>query len=242
MNYISPRAKIATRSIAYGAIILGPSIIGENTYIDGNCVIGYPTRTKVIGLIEKELLHDREYLRAFDEISNGARIGSRCIIRRGTIIYEDVIIGNEVETGHNVLVREKSTIGNGTKIGTATVIDGRVKIGKNVSIQTGVYIPPFTEIGDNVFLGPYVRITNDKYPPSKRLRGVRIQNNAIVGCGAILIAGIEIGEGAVIAAGAVVTKDVPAESVVAGVPAKIIGNREEYERKKKVWESKSAHS
>ena len=66
-----------------------------------------------------------------------------------------------------------------------------------------------------------------------------IHKGAVIGCGAILIAGVEIGEGAVVAAGAVVTKDVPARSVVLGIPARVIGTREEYEAKKKQWEELS---
>jgi len=233
MGYISPKARIKTQNIVEGAIVLGPSEIGEKTYIDANCVIGYPIRRKVIEILEKEAIR---WIRDFDSISKGSIIGSNCIIRRGTIVYEEVKIGNRVETGHNVLIREETTIGDDTKIGTATVIDGHVRIGSKVSIQTGVYIPPFTEVEDNVFLGPYVKITNDKYPPSKRLKGVTIHKGAVIGCGAILIAGVEIGEEAIVAAGAVVTRDVPARSVVLGIPARVVGTREEYEAKKKQWE------
>ncbi len=90
-----------------------------------------------------------------------------------------------------------------------------------------------------MFLGPNVVITNDKYPPSKRLDGVKIRRNAVIGANATLIAGIEIGgENSVVAAGSVVTKDVPpGGEVVAGVPARpiytvdiFIRKRIEYER------------
>ncbi|WP_243669169.1 hypothetical protein [Vulcanisaeta sp. JCM 16161] len=99
-----------------------------------------------------------------------------------------------------------------------------------------VYIPRGTVIEDNVFLGPNVVITNDKYPPSKRLDGVKIRRNAVIGANATLIAGIEIGENAVVAAGSVVTKDVPPGVVVAGVPAKPIYSVDVFIRKRVEYE------
>ena len=126
------------------------------------------------------------------------------------------------------MIREKVRIGNNTLIGSHTIVDGHVTIGENVRIESGVYIPPYTTIGDNVFIGPYAVFTNDKYPMSKRLMGVVIRRNAVIGANAILIAGVEVGENSVIAAGSVVTKDVPPDTVV-GMPAKPIMRREEEE-------------
>jgi acetyltransferase-like isoleucine patch superfamily enzyme len=115
-------------------------------------------------------------------------------------------------------------------------VDGRVKIGREVSIQSGVYIPPMSEVGDRVFLAPFVVITNDKYPPSRRLLGVKIENDAVIGANSVLVSGVRIGEGAVVASGAVVTRDVPPRKVVMGVPARVVGTREEYDEKKREYE------
>lgn len=232
--YISPKAKISKSAIVEGeTIILGNTIIGNSTIIGHGTIIGYPVRSKILQLLASRKVLNYTY---YDNVSSGSIIRTRCIIRTGSIIYENVHLGNFVETGHNVVIRENTVIGNGSKIGTGTIIDGNVKIGENVSIQSSVYIPPETKIGNNVFLGPRVVITNDKYPPSKRLLGVVIEDNVVVGANSTLIAGVRIGKNSVIAAGAVVTKDVPPGSVVAGVPAKIIGNYEDYVRKREKYE------
>ncbi len=222
------------------AILIGKkNSIGIGTVIDPHVIIGYPTRKKVKSTLTSEKtteLATIELTSLYGNLSEGANIGARCIIRAHTIIYENVTIGNNVETGTHVVIREHATIGDNTIIGSHTVIDGNVKVGRKVSIQSGVYIPPKTIIGNNVFLGPMVMISNDKYPASKRLLGVTIKDDVIIGLGAQLISGITIHEGAIIGAGAVVTKDVPPNSVVIGVPARVVSNREEYLKRQKEYE------
>ncbi|RLE48429.1 MAG: N-acetyltransferase, partial [Candidatus Methanomethylicota archaeon] len=156
--------------------------------------------------------------------------------RSGAVIYENVRIGDNLETGHRVLVRENTVIGSNVRIGTNTIIDGGVRIGDDVNIQSSVYIPPRCVIEDGVFIGPRACLTNDRYPPSERLEGVVVKRGAVIGANSTLISGVVVGEEAVVAAGAVVTKSVPPRTVVAGVPAKPIGTFSEYCEKRARWE------
>ena len=219
MMYISSKSKV-NGMIEGDVVILGYSTIGDSSIIGNNVIIGYLTRQKLLNLIQRGI---RPSYSSYDEVSEGASIGKGCIIRSNTIVYESVILSDGVETGHGVLIRERTIVGNNTKIGTYAVIDGNVTIGNNVNMQSGVYLPPGTKIGNNVFLGPYVTVTNDKYPPSPKISGVHIGSNAVVGSRATLIAGVKIGSYAVVAAGSVVTKDVPAHALVYGNPARIKG-------------------
>ncbi|RLE51471.1 MAG: N-acetyltransferase [Candidatus Methanomethylicota archaeon] len=232
MHYISRKAKIIDVLFEGECIILGPTSIGPKSFIGNNIIIGYPIRRSLKSLIS----NGRVSLDNYDEVSSGAKIGAECLIRSNSIIYENVIIGDRLETGHNILIRENTHIGNNVKIGSGTIIDGQVRIGDNVNIQSSVYIPIGCIIEDNVFIGPRACLTNDKYPPSKKLKGVTIKRNAVIGANSTLIAGVTIGEGAVVAAGAVVTKNVPPKSVVAGIPARIIGSLDSYLEKKVIWE------
>jgi acetyltransferase-like isoleucine patch superfamily enzyme len=150
-------------------------------------------------------------------------IGKNALIRSNSIIYNDVDIGNNFKTGHGVTVREKTTIGDNVLVGTNSVIEGHCSIGNNVSIQSNVYIPTNTTIEDYVFIGPCACFTNDKYPirVDFDLKGPVIKRGASIGANSTFLSNIEIGEGAMVAAGAIVTMDVPEFFLAIGAPARI---------------------
>ena len=236
MNFIHPEAKVNDNAyiselvsigrgvaiendvyISKGAIIYGNALIKKGTFIGENCIIGHPQRAELKTIIEKKdsTLNLRNPL---------VEIKQDCTIRAGSIIYSEVIMGENCQTGHHVMIREKTTIGKNTLIGTNTVIDGNVIIGENVSIQTGVYIPLFSKIGNHVFMGPFSKLTNDKYMMRKKfeLIGPTLEDYVSVGANSVILPGIELKKNSIIGAGSVVTKDVKENQVVVGNPAKPI--------------------
>jgi acetyltransferase-like isoleucine patch superfamily enzyme len=148
-------------------------------------------------------------------------IGDDATIRSGSVVYADVTIGDGFTTGHNVLVREGTEIGDGVVVGTNAVLDGAATVGSNVSLQTGVYVPPETELGDSVFVGPNAVLTNDAYPvrDDRPLEGPVIEDHASIGANATVLPGVTVGREAFVAAGAVVTEDVPPRTLAVGTPA-----------------------
>lgn len=160
-----------------------------------------------------------------------------CVTMVTNHISEKAKIGKNVKIWHFAYVGDNTVIGDNVKIGSLAHVDYNVIIGENTMIEGLVYIPPLSRIGKNVFVGPAASLTNDPYPPSEKLVGVTIKDGAIIGSRAVIKAGVTIGENSVVAMGAVVTKDVPDNVLVSGVPARVKYSREEYDKKQKEWKS-----
>lgn len=151
-------------------------------------------------------------------------IGDNSIIRSGTIIYGDVSTGDNFQTGHNAIIREKTIMGRYVLVGSGTIIDGNVKISDFVKIESNCYVCTHVNIGTRVFIGPNVVFTNDKYPLKMRDKyepqGPYIDDFVTVGAGSVILPNVKIGKGSFIAAGSVITKNVPPMTLVRGNPGR----------------------
>lgn len=146
-------------------------------------------------------------------------------------------IGENVKIWHYSYVGDNTSIGNNVTIGSLVHIDYDVIIGDNCRIEGMAYLPPRSRVGNNVFIGPCATLTNDPYPPSKRLTGVIVEDSAVICSRAVIKAGVKVGKNSVVAMGSVVTRDVSQDTVVVGAPAKAAYSRKEYDKKMKQWES-----
>lgn len=146
---------------------------------------------------------------------------------------------NNVKLGENVKIFDfvnlyGCSIGDNTKVGTFVEIQKNASIGKNCKISSHTFICEGVHIGNNVFVGHNVTFINDKHPRAANPDGTMqteadwkvietfVKDGASIGSSSTIMCGITIGENAIVGAGAVVTKDVPPNTIVAGVPAKII--------------------
>jgi len=150
-------------------------------------------------------------------------------------IGKNTRIGKGVKIWHFTYIGDDTEIGDGTKIGSLVHVDYGVKIGRNCKIEGMAYIPPLTVIEDEVFVGPGAIFTNDPYPMSPKMVGVHIESGAVICAGAVLKAGVRVGARAVVGMGAIVTRDVPPDTVVFGNPARVRYALSEYKEKKKRW-------
>ena len=193
------------------------TVIGNNVRIDDNTVIGKLPMRSAVSVMTKE-----------QELPP-AQIGDECIIGTSVVVYRGCVIGGSVLVADFASVREDVQIGNFTVIGRGVAVENKVRIGKRCKIETEAYITALSEIGDHCFVAPEATFTNDNFMGRSEERfkyhkGITIKTGGRVGANATILPGLTVEEDGLVAAGAVVTRDVPSKKVVVGIPAKVWGD------------------
>ena len=183
--------------------------IGKDAQIGDFVIIGLPPRGKEDGELK-------------------TIIGDNAVIRSHTVIYAGNRIGDNFQTGHYTLIRENNVIGNNVSVGSYSHVAFDCIVEEDVRIHTAAYIFEKSILRKACWIGPGVMLANAKYPSSKRTKefivGCEIGEKAKLGMNSTLLPGIKIGKNALVGLGAVVTKDVPDNTVVVGFPAQPKGN------------------
>ena len=205
---IHPTARLGAHVVVHPG-----TVIGEECEVQDGAVLGKPP---------KLARHSTARRDAGDPlvIEAGAVICCRAIVLAGAWIGPGAIVGDQA------FVRERSRVGAGSVIGRGTAVDNDVVVGERVRVQTDVYLTAYSLVEDDVFVGPGVFTTNDstmsRHDRAFELRGAILRRACRIGGAAVLTPGVEVGEEAFVAAGAVVTRDVPPRGVVMGVPGRVV--------------------
>jgi UDP-3-O-[3-hydroxymyristoyl] glucosamine N-acyltransferase len=186
---------------AYSRIESGVCL-GEETHIGEFCVLGGGPEA---GMSELQ-------------------IGKNSIIRSHTIIYAGSGFGDRLETGHHVVIREKTVAGANLRVGNFSDIEGHSVIGDYCRFHGYVHIGKGSRIGNFVWLYSLVTATNDPLPPSDLFRPVFIGDGVVVCVGALLMPGVEIGDGAFVTAGSKAEGKIPNGAVVSGDKSEIVSH------------------
>ncbi len=201
--------------IGHRVVIHDGTVIGDSVRIDDGAVIGKLPMKAANTAVTKE-----------QELP-AASIGDGCIIGTNVVIYRGCEIGRKVLVADLSTVRENVTVGDFTIVGRGVAIENFCKIGRYVKLETNVYITAYSELEDRIFVAPCVATSNDNYVgrTEKRFehfKGLIARKGARIGVNATILPGKEIGEDALVAAGSLVTRDVPAKKIVARAPAKVL--------------------
>lgn len=201
------------------AVLGAHVVVHSGTVLGGGCVIG-----------DQAVLGKRPVLAVHSSargetgplvLGQGVRVGAGAVLFAGAEIGAGAIVGDQA------FVRERARIGEGSVVGRGSAVDNDVSVGARVRIQTSVYLTAFSLVEDDVFLGPCATTTNDdtmaRHGSERPLQGAVLRRACRIGGGAVLVPGVEVGEEAFVAAGAVVTRDVAPRTRVMGVPARPAG-------------------
>jgi acetyltransferase-like isoleucine patch superfamily enzyme len=226
-GYISPRAELGMRvRLGQGVQIFGQVIVGDDTIVDADVTLGYPTAASVKARLHgADLVTSEEFL---DQATTKPTfIGQESLIRRFSVLYEDVTVGKRFDCAHEVVVREGCVIADNVELGTMAYLKSDVHIGE-YSLISG-RICDRTQVGRHCTIhGSIVHeftsgISGLKEPSAS------IEDGAIIGRGALIIGDVSIKKLAFVGAGSVVTRSVAEKTVVVGNPARFLRNREKVE-------------
>lgn len=211
---LDPTARFGRGVILGDGVTVGPYAVlydgvevGSGSFVGAHVVLGEP----LVGAYR-----DREHYQAPPTV-----IGPGAVIRSGTVIYAGCRFGEGFQTGNQANIREFSVFGARCSVGALSQTDGQVTAGDEVRLHNNVFLSTYTRLGDRVHLYPYAVTVDAPYPPCPDCRrGVVLEDDVTVGACALLLPGVHVGRGAVVGGGAVVSKDVPAQTLVAGQPAR----------------------
>lgn len=236
--YLGENVKIGANVRFGNNVVIGNNCVIEDNVVLGNNVTLYEDSV----ILSNTHLFDNVVMGRMPEAAGGlsrklkgnygtTKIGRNCSVGVNAVVYRGVQIGDDVLLGDSCSIREECLVGNKVIVGRAVMINYNAKIGNGTKIMDCACITGNMVIGKDVFISMCVSSANDntlgrsEYSP-KHIKGPIIEDNARIGVGANLLPGTRIGENAIVGASAVVTKDVPQNAVVMGIPARIIRYQE----------------
>jgi acetyltransferase-like isoleucine patch superfamily enzyme len=195
------------------AVVHPDTVIGDDVRVDDHAVLGkLPMKAAASAVTKLGELPPLE-------------IGAGCLVGAHAILYRGARLGSGVMVADLASVRENVEIGELTIIGRGVTVENKVTIGRRCKIETEAYITALSSIGEGCFVAPEVTFTNDNFlgrtkERFKHHKGIVLERGARVGANVTFLPGLTVGADALVAAGSLVTRDVPARMIVMGTPAR----------------------
>lgn len=228
---IAQGVSLGRNAVLHEGVVIGAgSRIGCNVVIHPGTCIGEDVTVHDNAVLGRLPQGTRSLRRPPGEGLSPLQIGAGSVIGAGAVLYAGSVLGREVLVGDLASIREACVVGDGTIIGRGVTVNCRATIGSKVKIMDLSHVTADCLIEDEVFISLLVGMANDptmgRRPSGEpgHYRGPVIRRKAAIGAGATLVPGVEIGEGAVVAAGSLVHRNIPAWKSAAGAPVIILGD------------------
>jgi acetyltransferase-like isoleucine patch superfamily enzyme len=233
-HYLHPSAQIGEGTrIGHFAVVMEEVVVGENCQI-GNGVIIHP-RTRIgsrVRIDDHAVLGKYPRTAAISILTLRPQyppleIGDDVFVGAQAVIYVGARLADKVFVADLASIREEVILEEGVIVGRGVTIENRCRVGEYTKIETEAYITASTVIEERCFIAPMVCMANDNYlgrteERFKHMKGPHIKRGARIGANAVILPGLSIGEEAVVGAGSVVTREVPAYETWVGVPARYL--------------------
>jgi UDP-2-acetamido-3-amino-2,3-dideoxy-glucuronate N-acetyltransferase len=200
--------------------------IGHHVVIHDDTVLGNDVRVDDHATLGKLPMKAANSATTKDQVLPPLTVGDTCIVGTGVVLYRGAGIDARVLMADLCTVRENVTIGRGTIVGRGVTVENFCTVGRYCKLESECYITAYSTLEDRVFVAPGVVTSNDNYVGRtaerfKHFKGVTVRRGGRIGAGSVILPGIEIGADALVAAGSVVTRDVPPRTIVMGSPARV---------------------
>ena len=229
---VHPTAAVDPSATLGEGCVVGPGVrvgagcrIGHHVVFHADTVIGAHVRVDDHATLGKLPMKAANSATTKDQELPPLTVGEQCIVGTGVVLYRGASIDARVLMADLATIRENVSIGRGTIVGRGVTVENFCSVGRYCKLERECYITAYSTLEDRVFVAPGVVTSNDNFVGRtaerfKHFKGVTVRKGGRIGAGAVLLPGVTVGEDGLVAAGSVVTRDVPARTIVMGSPAK----------------------
>jgi len=233
-SVVHPTAKLGAGVTMGEFCVIGANVtlgegcrLGNHVVIHADTVVGMNVRIDDHASLGKVPMKAANSATTKEQELPPLTIGDVSIVGTGVVLYRGAVIDGKVLMADLCTVRENVTVGRGTIVGRGVTIENFCSVGRFCKLESECYLCAYSTLEDRVFVAPGVVTSNDNFVGRtterfKHFKGVTVKKGGRVGAGTVTLPGVTIGEDALVAAGSVVTRDVPARKIVMGAPARVL--------------------